>query len=332
MEFRDPEEYINTITGLNREKTEIRRHGTAIGITYIAVLLVGIYWAKAVVFLLSKLGFSQNAFYFAISNTGVLQFAQTLLSLLMFTIPFFILFKCSGESSKEIFPLGKTEKGTCLPLVLIGIGFCAFANIANSISGQIFLNLGFPDPFQDVEYPSGILGFALTFISTAIMPPLVEEFAMRGAVMGILRKFGDGFAILTSGILFGLIHGNFEQIVFAAFIGAVLGFVTIKSGSLWTAVLVHSVNNMIFVCNHYISEKMGTEASNGIYFVILFVSLAVGIIGIYLFAKTGKDAFKLKKAELVSREKDRYLWFFTTPVIVIAIILTLYEAIFLRML
>jgi len=96
--------------------------------------------------------------------------------------------------------------------------------------------------------------------------------------------------------------------------------------------LVHSVNNMIFVCNHYISEKMGTEASNGIYFVILFVSLAVGIIGIYLFAKTGKDAFKLKKAELVSREKDRYLWFFTTPVIVIAIILTLYEAIFLRML
>lgn len=332
MEFRDPEEYINTITTLNREKTEIRRHGTAIGITYIAVLLVGIYWTKAVVFLLSKLGFSQNAFYIAISNTGVLQFVQTLLSLLMFTIPFYLLFKNFKESSNEIFPLGKAQKETFLPLVLIGIGFCAFANIANSISGQIFLNLGFPDPFQDVEYPRGGLGFALTFISTAIMPPLVEEFAMRGAVMGILRKFGDGFAILTSGILFGLIHGNFEQIVFAAFIGAVLGFVTIKSGSLWTAVLVHSVNNMIFVCNHYISEKMGTEISNGIYFVILFVSLAVGIIGIYLFAKTGKDAFKLKKAELVSREKDRYLWFFTTPVIVIAIILTLYEAIFLRML
>lgn len=331
MEFRDPAEYINKLITVKKEKAEIRRHGTAIGITYIAVLLVGIYWAKAVVFLLSKLGISQNVFYNAVSNPGVLQFIQTVLSLVMFTIPFFILFKCSGESSKEIFPLGKAEKGTFLPLVLIGIGFCAFANIANSVSGQIFLNLGFPDPSQDVEYPRGVLGFALTFISTAIMPPLVEEFAMRGAVMGILRKFGDGFAILTSAILFGLIHANFEQIVFAAFVGAVLGFVTVKSGSLWTAVLVHSINNMLSVCMYYISENIGMEISNGIYIVILILSLTVGIVGIYLFAKTGEEAFVLKKADLVSREKKRYLWFFTSPLIIIAIVLTLFETIFLRM-
>lgn len=328
--FDDPVKYFEQLAAKEKEKKSIKHHATAIGFTYITVLLVGVFWATAALFLLSRLGISQNWFYKVISDTGVLQFVQTLLSLIMFTVPFYVLFKWSGDNSRDVFPLGRAEKGTFLPLALIGIGFCAFANIANSISGQIFLNLGFPDPFVDAEYPSGIFGFALTFISTAVMPPLVEEFAMRGVVMGILRKFGDGFAILTSAVLFGLIHANFQQMVFAGFVGLVLGFVAVKSKSLWTAIFVHFFNNLLSVAMYYISEGAGITAANVIYMVLLIISLFCGILGLYMFSLKEQNTFKLDKRDTLSREGKKYLWFFISPVIIIAVALTLFEAIFLR--
>ena len=328
--FDDPLKVIEFINRKDNEKKQIKRTAAALGITYLSVSVISLFWAVAFVALLNKLGISQNWFFSFIEDAGGLQFVQILMSLLMFTIPFFILYKWSGEPSKEIFPLKKPEKGTFLPLILIGIGFCSFSNIANSISGQIFLNLGFPDPFTDVEYPTGIFGFLLAFLSTAIMPALVEEFAMRGVFMGILRKFGDKFALVTSAILFGLIHSNFQQIVFAAFVGLVLGFAAIKSGSLWTAILIHSLNNLVSVLMYYLSVYAGDTASNAIYLAYLALALVLGIVGMYMLSQRDEGAFKFKNADMLCREKNKYTWFFVSPFIIIAGVLTLVMAIFMR--
>jgi hypothetical protein len=82
---------------------------------------------------------------------------------------------------------------------------------------------------------------------------------------------------------------------------------------------------------YYISENIGMKIANGIYLVILILSLAVGIIGIYLFAKTEEDAFKLKKSQTLLGEKEKYKCIFTSPLIIIAIVMTLLETIFHRM-
>ena len=36
-------------------------------------------------------------------------------------------------------------------------------------------------------------------------------FACRGLIMGILRKYGDGFAVLMTAAVFGLMHGNLTR-------------------------------------------------------------------------------------------------------------------------
>ena len=82
-----------------------------------------------------------------------------------------------------------------------------------------FESFGFNYEVSQTESPDGILGFMLTFIAIAVVPPLVEEFACRGLILGSLQKFGNGFAIVCSAILFGLMHGNFRQIPFAFLIG-----------------------------------------------------------------------------------------------------------------
>ena len=70
---------------------------------------------------------------------------------------------------------------------------------------------------------------------------------MRGVVMQPLRKYGDWFAILTSAFVFALMHGNLVQAPFAFIAGIGLGYAVIASGSLWTGILVHLLNNSISV-------------------------------------------------------------------------------------
>ena len=328
--FDDPVKAIEYMERKNAEKKHIKRAASAIGITYIAVMIISVFWAAALLYILRKLGISQNWFYNLVEDAGSLQFIQVIMSLIMFTVPFLILYKWSGYPSKEIFPLGGVKKGTFLPLSLIGIGFCSFANIANSISGQIFLGLGFPDPSNDVEYPLGIFGFALSFLSTAVMPALVEEFAMRGVFMGILRKFGDRFALITSAILFGLIHANFEQIVFAAFVGLVLGFVFLKSGSLWTAIFVHFFNNLVSVLMYYLCEDASLAFANVIYSLYLAITLILAIIGMYLLSTRDERAFEISDTDMLCRAKNKFTWFFASPAIILSVIITLIIAIFLR--
>ena len=169
-------------------------------------------------------------------------------------------------------PFNKPKKSLTLPLILMGTGVCAFSNIANNISGDIFISLGFSDNYVDGEYPLGFFGVILTIVSTAVIPALVEEFGMRGACLGTLRRYGDGFAIFCSSLLFGFIHGNFSQIVFAMFTGIATGYATVKSGSIWPAVIIHFINNFISIFVYYLSVWFGATASNIIYLFILIFS------------------------------------------------------------
>lgn len=68
----------------------------------------------------------------------------------------------------------------------------------------------------------------IALIGTAIVPAICEEFAMRCCCVQLLRKYGNGFAVLSISIVFGLLHGNVIQFVFAFLVGLILGYITVK--------------------------------------------------------------------------------------------------------
>ena len=85
---------------------------------------------------------------------------------------------------------------------------------------------------------------------------------MRGVVMQPLRKFGDRFAIVASAVLFAILHGNMVQIPFAFVAGLALGYFAIVTNSIWTSVVIHSLNNLsaviisIYYTNHSESDML----------------------------------------------------------------------------
>ncbi len=315
------------IPEIYHKKREIRRLGLTIGIPAIFLSAIGYLWSIAYLFLTTKVAGMTTMEAIELSqNPAVQQILQIILSSFMFLIPFSIAAKCLGVRIDQTVKFGKAREGTFLPFLLFGVGFCSFSNIAMSYADQIFQGFGIDYEVDFGDNPTGIFGFLLSFIATAIVPALVEEFACRGIVLGLLKKYGQGFAIITSSIIFGIMHGNFEQIPFAIFVGLILGYIYVKTGSIWTGVLVHGINNAISVIFTYLQNIMSPNMQNLLYIVYLIISMLAAVIGILLFAKKGEDNYSLEKKEDIITEKDKYIYFFTSWAIITFIVLNFYES------
>ena len=97
----------------------------------------------------------------------------------------------------------------------------------------------------------------LQFIVIAMVPAFCEEFLFRGAILTNLLPFGRGTAILISSLLFGIMHQNAEQILYAFGAGILLGLVYERTGSIWNCTLLHLVNNFISYTMIIASDKLG---------------------------------------------------------------------------
>lgn len=308
------------------EKKEIRKTAVTIGISNLLMIFVSLFWVTAMGFVLGFFGISYEKISTLFADPFINEIVQILFSLILFTIPFFWVFKISGYSVTKTVAFSKPKKEKILPLILIGVGFCSFANIAVGIAGTIFSSFGINYNVDSGENPEGILGFVISFISTAIVPALVEEFACRGLILGAVRKFGDGFAIIVSSVVFGLMHGNFEQIPFAFLVGVILAFITIKSGGIWLPIVVHGINNAISVFMDYLFLGVSDRVQSLVYCVYLAVALISAILGAYLYSKKDEKAFTFTNVDMKSSEKEKLKFFFTSPLMVIFIIACLIEA------
>ncbi len=80
----------------------------------------------------------------------------------------------------------------------------------------------------------------MIILSVIILGPIIEEIIFRGLVINELKgKMPLIIVIIIQALIFGVIHGNWLQIAYAAIIGILLGFVAIWTRSVWPSVLIH---------------------------------------------------------------------------------------------
>ena len=121
-------------------------------------------------------------------------------------------------------------------------------------------------------------------------------------------------------------HGNFDQIPFAVMVGLILGYIYVKTGSIWISIAVHGVNNAVSVIFTYLSNSVSNNMQNLLYIVYLMISMIAALLGIYVLAKRGKENYTLEKSDSAATEKQKYTWFFTSWAIILFVVFNLIES------
>ncbi len=82
------------------------------------------------------------------------------------------------------------------------------------------------------------------YLYMVIGAPIFEELACRKFLLDRLHPYGEGFAMLVSALLFGLIHGNSGQFFLAFFIGLLFAMVYMRTGRIVYTMLLHGMINL----------------------------------------------------------------------------------------
>ena len=83
----------------------------------------------------------------------------------------------------------------------------------------------------------------ITILVAVIIGPIIEEFIFRKLLVDKLSRYGTLITVIVSGVSFGLFHGNFYQFFYAAMLGMILAYITIKTGNWLYSVVMHVLIN-----------------------------------------------------------------------------------------
>lgn len=223
----------------------------------------------------------------------------------------YLFMKKMGLSEKSL-PFSSPYSGSdSVLLVVAGLGLCFFGNIVTNFFVTAMSSLGFEFASYNyaltvpVNLPENAFEFICMAVHSAVLPAVFEEFAFRGVVMQPLRKYGDWFAIFFSAVLFGLIHGNMTQFPFAVIAGVALGYVAVVSGSLWTGVIVHFLNNFLSLMNNFARETLSDSAMMLFSFIAVYGTVFVGaaVLGMYVFRNP--DFLRLRPGKYGKHRKKK---------------------------
>ncbi len=167
-----------------------------------------------------------------IINTAVIDLiAMPLCWLLLLLIP--------KDASPEI--------GTRTPLSFKKLLFyfpCAFAlMLAGSLTGRLIDALLGGDLSNVVSDTMSAVDPWVTLLCAVIVGPIAEELFFRKAMIDRLSAYHPTDAILLSALLFGLIHGNLTQFLYAFPLGVLFGIIYYRTQNIGYTIVLHVVIN-----------------------------------------------------------------------------------------
>ena len=154
---------------------------------------------------------------------------------------FFLVLRRLPSDTMASEPMGSKAwwRTLCVALAFMMIG----NYIGNFLMSYFSVATGIPQTNPVSEATVGE-SFWVSLIFVAIIGPILEEFVFRKVVCDRLLPLGEGYAVVLSAVLFGLVHGNFFQFFYAAAVGALFAFVYVKTGRLRYSISYHIIINL----------------------------------------------------------------------------------------
>lgn len=141
------------------------------------------------------------------------------------------------ETVKDV-SYGAVSAGTILKVIGITYLILPTMMFINGVSSMFVENKVVDAMDRLFQYP---LWFRI--VTMALLPAIVEEFIFRGLIFNGLKRRNPFWAIIVSGFLFGAMHMNINQFLYAFVMGVFFSLVAYATGSMWPTMIMHFIYN-----------------------------------------------------------------------------------------
>lgn len=174
-----------------------------------------------------------------------------------------------------------------LLLLVMGAAMAQFGNMIVSIV-QVFLqSTTYEDTMTLVTDGKSLMEMIYWM---GIVAPVAEETVFRWMVYARLRDYLKmPYAVVISGLLFGIYHGNIVQFLYASLLGCLFAYLMEMTGSLYASVLLHIGANIWSLVYSEFGLWLLQSSAVGVLTVIDFLLLAVLLAGVKYFSRMGKE-------------------------------------------
>lgn len=102
----------------------------------------------------------------------------------------------------------------------------------------------------------------VSVLAIALLPAVCEEVAYRGVFYSEYSRISPRKAILLSGLMFGMLHMNINQFMYAAAMGIVLAIIVEATDSILSTMVIHLLSNGTSVLAMYAVSGTGEAAGD----------------------------------------------------------------------
>ena len=171
-----------------------------------------------------------------------------------------------------------------------------------------FLNL-----FSSLFVPNAAAGLNILFL--AVIPAFSEEFVFRGVFFHGYRSHGFWKAALMSGLIFGLMHLNFNQFSYGFVLGVIFAAVVEASGSIYASMAIHflinfqsaqAINALTSLTASGVEEEGMLEISGA--FQQTYLVTTVIVVGIVAIVTTALVVVLVKLLAKLCDREDYFAW------------------------
>ena len=220
----------------------------------------------------SLIGTAISMAFMSAGDTGM-KIAQGLSSIMVFVVPPIVYYYITRKEN-QLNELGFRRLADPKWLILIGV---ALMFISLPVTNQLTRwneAMSFGPAFEKLEEYLKMLeetasaatekmlnantfrGLLLNLLVIALIPAIGEELTFRGVLQqSLTRRINPHVAIAITAAIFSFVHFQFYGFLPRMFLGLILGYMFYITGSLWTSILMHFVNNGTAVLVYYLNNK-----------------------------------------------------------------------------
>lgn len=164
--------------------------------------------------------------------------------------------------------------------IVMGFAFYGIAGLWFEIVDRFLVVI--PFIAKNNEYFSGVYddlesgAYIWSLLSISIVGPIVEEILFRLLIFNSLERVTKNpwFAIIVSGVAFGVWHMIFVQSVYTAIMGCIMGLIYYKTRNIFVTMFIHIFNNTI----GNLPDALNTDLINNAITAVSYIMIIPAIV------------------------------------------------------